>query len=375
VSRNVEFGHADSQGVGLVTSNQKTTEEQASDSERPLRGLLVGCGYISTQQLDAWAQISEAEIVVLVDMDEDKARSQADAYGIDATHTDLAAALEQHDVDFVDIATQPPTHLDLVRICAAAGVHILCQKPFAPTLAEIDEMVGIADRAGVQLVANENMRFQPWFLKMKQLLDSGAIGRPFYAHWANKSRGTLPAVTFAGQPYFAIMPRLVIYEMGIHFLDTMRYLFGEPQRLSATIGNASSEIAGEDNAVALVSYENMVAIMDISWASIPTYSKADAVSWAVMTIEGEGGTMHLSPDGRLRVITDESEEVIEFGPNPIADSFVGMQRRFIECLTSDFDCEMSGREYTKTMELVFGAYASATNHEMYHIGQDRHLLS
>jgi len=369
------FDHTQPEGAGLVPSHSETTEEQESGNERPLRGLLVGCGYISKQQLEAWAQIPEAEIVVLVDMDNDKARSQAEAFGIAATHTDLAAALEEHDVDFVDIATQPPTHLELVRICAAAGVHILCQKPFAPTLAEIDEMVDIADRAGVQLVANENMRFQPWFLKMKELLDSGTVGRPFYAHWANKSRGTLPTVTFVGQPYFAIMPRLVIYEMGIHFLDTMRFLFGEPQRLAATIGNASSDIAGEDNAVALVSYENMVAIMDISWASVPTYTKADAVSWAVMTVEGEGGTMHLARDGRLRVITDDMEEVFKFGPDPIAASFVGMQRRFVECVTAGRDCEMSGREYAKTMELVFGAYYSAANQELYRIHEDRDRLA
>jgi len=94
-----------------------------------------------------------------------------------------------------------------------------------------------------------------------------------------------------------------------------------------------------------------------------------------MTVEGEGGTMHLSPDGRLRVITDDTEEVFEFGSDPIDESFVGMQRRFIECVTSDLDCEMSGREYAKTMELVFGAYESAANHDVYRVGQDRHLLS
>lgn len=357
-----------------MTRDQGTTGVPVTDT-KPLRGLLVGCGYISNQQLGAWAQIPGAEIVALVDVDEEKARQQADKYGIAAIATDLAAALKDHDVDFVDLATPPQTHLDLVRISAEAGVHILCQKPFAPTLEEIDEMVDIADRAGVQLVANENMRFQAWFLKMKQILDSGQIGRPFYAHWSNKSRGTLPTVTFSGQPYFATMPRLVIYEMGVHFFDTMRYLFGEPLRLSATIGNASSEIAGEDNAIALVSYENLVAIMDISWASIPLYDKANAVSWAVMTVEAEGGTMHLSADGSLRVITDDTDEVFEFGPETINDSFAGMQRRFIECVVADLDCEMSGREYAKTMELAFGSYASAKNHEVYHIGRDRDRLA
>jgi len=358
-----------------MSSDQASAGQSDQPSGRRLRGILVGCGYISTQQLGAWAQIPEVEIVALVDFDENKARRQAERYEIAATYTSLDEALDAHDVDFVDIATPPQTHIDLVRSSAAAGVHILCQKPFAPSMKDIDEMVEIADGAGVRLVANENMRFQAWFLKMKQLLDSGEIGRPFYAHWTDRSRWTLPTVTFIDQPYFATMKQLVIYEMGIHFFDTIRYLFGEPLRLAATIGKASREIAGEDNAVVLVSYENLVAIMDISWASIPTYSKTDAVSWAVMTIEAEGGTMHLSADGHLRVITDESDTIFEFGPDTIDQSFVGMQRRFVECISSDRDCEMSAREYARSMELVFGSYASAERHEVYRVGEDRNILA
>ncbi len=354
--------------------HQASSEQPTARERRPLRGILVGCGYISSQQLNAWSRISEAEIVCLVDTDDAKVRDQAARYRIAATHTDLASALDEHAVDFIDIATPPQTHLDLVRTGAKARVHILCQKPLAPSLAEIDEMVDIAVSAGVQLVANENMRFQPWFLKMKELLEPGPIGRPFYFHWNSRSRATLPTVTFSNQPYFATMPRLVIYEMGIHFFDTMRYLFGEPLHLAATIGQASSEVAGEDNAVVLVSYERMSAVMDISWASIPTFHKKEAVSWAVATVEGEGGTLHLSIDGRLRVITDDTDEVFEFGPDPIGDSFIGMQRRFIECVGADLDCELSGREYAKTMELVFGSYASAENEQIYRIGDDRAKL-
>jgi len=345
------------------------------DPQRPLRGILVGCGYISDQQLSAWARIDEAEIVALVDIDKEKARMQAEAHGIPEIGTDIVSMLAEHDVDFVDIATPPETHLELIRVSAAAGVHVLCQKPLAPSLGEIDEMVGIADAAGVQLVVNENMRYQAWYRKIHEVLESGRIGRPFRFVWTNRSRATLPTVTFGSQPYFSDMPRLVIYELGVHFFDTMRYLFGEPERLSATIGRASTEIAGEDNAVVLVSYDNMTAVMDISWASIPFFSKENAVSWAVATIEGEGGTMHLSVDGRLRVITDDAEETFDFGPHTIDDSFVAMQRRFIECIGAGVTCEMSGRECAKTMELVFGSYASAAKGEVYRVDRDRGMLT
>lgn len=357
-------------GSDDMTLDRATSQRLVGRPQKPLRGILVGCGYISNQQLDAWNQVPNAEIVCLVDSNNGKALHQAAKFGINSIHVDLASALVEHEVDFVDIATPPQTHVELVRTSADAGAHILCQKPLAPTIEEVDEMIGIANGAGVRLIANENMRFQAWFLKMKDILDSGSLGQPMYFRWTNRSRSTLPTVTFANQPYFASMPRLVIYELGIHFFDTMRYFFGEPLRLVASIGKASSEIAGEDSAVVLIDYDNLVAIMDISWASIPTHSKKDAVSWAIATIEGEKGTMHLSIDGRLRVITDDDEEVFKFGPDTINDSFTAMQNHFIQCLVANVGGELSGPEYRKTMELVFGSYLSAATHEVYHVGDE-----
>jgi len=361
--------------MGAVVSSQSAPEPSSGERRSSLRGVLVGCGYISTAQLEAWAKIPEAEIVALVDTDGSKAAEQAERFGVAASHSELANALEEHDVDFVDLATPPPTHLDLVSTAAEAGVDILCQKPFAPTLAEVDEMILVADRAGVSLVANENMRFQPWFRKMKELLDSGSVGRPFYARMANRSRSSLPKATFGGQPYFATMPRLIVYEMGVHLLDTLRYLLGEPSTLTGAIGHANKDIAGEDHAAILLTYDNLIATVESSWASASVWSAEKKVGWADVMIDGEGGTIHLSVDGRLRLITDDAEQVFQYGPDSISDGFVGMQRHFVECITADTACETSGTEYAKTMELVFGTYASAAGRQVYRVGADRGTLT
>jgi len=360
--------------VGVVGSSQ-SDQEQSSGQRDHLRGILVGCGYISTAQLEAWAKIPEAEIVALVDTDGSKAAEQAERFGVNATYSDLASALEEHDVDFVDLATPPPTHLDLVRTAAAAGANILCQKPLAPTLAEVDEMIRVADRAGVSLVANENMRFQPWFRKTKELLDSGAIGRPFYVRMSNRGRSTLPTATFATQPYFATMPRLIVYEMGVHLLDTLRYLVGEPSTLTGAIGHANQDIAGEDHAAVLLTYDKLIATIESSWAAVSVWTTDNRVGWADVTIDGEKGSIHLSADGRLRLLTDEPEQSFQYGPDSISDSFLGMQCHFVECITGVTDCETSGTEYAKTMELVFGTYASAASGQVYRVGEDRHTLA
>lgn len=339
-----------------------------------LRGLLVGCGHISTAHLETWDKMPDVSIVALVDTDENRARAQATRFGIEDTFSGLVTALSRTDADFVDVATPPDTHLDLTRICAKAGVHILCQKPLAPTLREVDEMIQIAGSAGVHLVANENMRFQPWYRKMKALLDEGRIGRPFYARIDARSRATLPTANFGEQPYFASMPRLVIYEMATHFFDTMRFLFGEPETLTAALGTASEEIAGEDHATVMMQYADLIALVDVSWASVPTYQTESSVGWAIATVEGRLGTMQLSMDGKLRVITDRGTETIEFGGEAVTAGFENMQRHFIACLTKGIECETSGREYAKTMELVFASYISASDRRTYRVGDDRGAL-
>jgi len=333
-----------------------------------LQGVLIGCGWISTNQLKAWATIPDVEIIALVDMDGSKARTRAREFGVANTYTSLDEALSAHELDFVDIATRPETHLQLVTQAAEAGLAVLCQKPAAPTMNEIREMVDICTARNVPLTINENGRFQPWFRAMKRHLESGAIGRPFYLNITSRWRASLPEPNFGGQPYFIDMPLLMIYEMGVHFLDTLRYLTGESTRLYAQTHCANPDLAGEDMATLMLQGEGLTSVVDMSWASVPV---DEGISWGEFKIEGKLGTLHLGLDGILRVIGDKgvtSEE--SFPDDSVFLGFCGAQQHFVDSLKSDEASETSGIETLKTMELVFGAYESASTGSAYQIGKD-----
>lgn len=329
----------------------------------PLRGALVGCGYISEQQLRAWQQITGAEIVAVCDIDLAKAQQRSQQFGIPAVYGDYGQMLRELDLDFIDIATRPALHLPMVSVAAERGIHILCQKPVSETMDEARQMVAICQTAGVQFMVNENYRHQAWFRQIKQLLDDDRLGTPHYARFYGRWRATMPTPDFEGQDYFRDMPRLIIFEMGIHLYDTARYLFNEPDAVFADLRRVSPEIQGEDMALSLARFGPLTFLFDLNWFAIAE-QQAGNVAHGRFVVEGSQGTAVLSQDGSLQLIRDDGQEEWHFPQDTIAQSFAATQRHFITCLETGQESETSGAETLKTMALVFGAYESANTGQM-----------
>ncbi len=321
------------------------------------RGAIIGCGAISRTQLEAWHLIDEAEIVALCDLQHEKAEQRAIEYRIPSVYTDYRIMLETEALDFVDIATGPDSHLALVSAGAAKGLHVLCQKPMANSLDEAREMVRVCEDAGVVLMINENYRHQAWFRQIKALLEEGALGKPFYASFQERTRASLPAPNFGDQSYFRDMPRLVVFENGVHYLDTARFLIGEPQEIYAHVRRISPEIAGDDFAILLLRLGDLSCLVDVGWCSLPV-ENAD-VTWYEARMEGSLGTIILRKNGVLTLYSDKDQQSWSFSKDTIFRSFVATQRHFIECLASNKTPETSGTETIKTMTMVLAAYQSA----------------
>lgn len=341
---------------------------------RRIRGAVVGTGYSAGLQLQAWSEIETVDIVAVAGRSHEKAARRAAEFEIPAAYDDVATMLDAHDLDFVDIATPPGTHAELVGLAVARHLHVICQKPAAESLASMRQMVADARAEGVILGINENCRFQPWFRAIRRRLDAGELGQPYGASLTTRARLSMPVPRFEPQPYFAQMPRLIVFELGVHLLDTVRYLFGNPTSLYAVTRQVSHEIAGEDAAVVLVTFESMSATLDLSWASHPTWSSAQH-GWADVRIDGSRGSAHLSTDGRLRVVTDAGETIDGFSGDAIQDGYRAAQADFADAVLTGRQPETSGADQLATMELVFGAYESARTGEIYRVGRDTGRLA
>ncbi|MBN1670096.1 MAG: Gfo/Idh/MocA family oxidoreductase [Kiritimatiellae bacterium] len=331
---------------------------------RPWRGGMIGAGAWSERQLKGWSRVANAEIVALCDRHPERRDPVAATFGIPHVFGAVETMLERADLDFIDICVRPYSHAALVKLAAARRLPVLCQKPFCRSLAEAAEMVAFCRRANMRLMINENFRWEPWYRKAKDLLDAGALGMPFLAKHNRRVRFTLPAFK-SQQAYFAEMPHLLGYEMGPHYFDTFRFLFGEPSSLFARTHRVSPHMQGDDVLVVVLTYAAMTATIATSWASVPIPGwdtpgrKLAGWSAELLEIDGTDGTLVIRADTSLDLYKDRDHEHWEFDTPAMADNIRAALQHFVDCLASGAEFATSGEDTLKTMALVYAAYRSA----------------
>lgn len=329
-----------------------------------IRGGMVGAGAWAEVQLQAWQGVTGARIVALCDRRPERLAPLSERFGIPQVFTDFESMLNETVLDFVDICTRPSSHAGLTKMAAARGLPVLCQKPFCTGLAEAEEVVSFCDQAGTGLMINENFRWQAWYRQTKEILDSGLLGDVFAASLRWRERITLPDFTHA-QAYFTEMPRLTLYELGVHYLDTFRYLFGEPHSIFARLHKVSPAVSGEDVALLTLNYPAMTAHIYQSWASIPAPGLDRPLQWdgplppPVMEIDGTQGTLVLLSDSTLHLFSATDHRQWSFSRESRAASRIAAQQHFIDALKNGVDFETSGADTLKTMALVYAGYRSA----------------
>ncbi len=332
---------------------------------KKLKGVAVGAGYFSQFHFDAWSRIADVELAAICDVDAAKARQSAAQYGVAKSYSDFGEMLDNEQPDFVDIITRPDTHLALVREAAGRGIAIICQKPLAPTFAKACELVQVARQANVPLMVHENFRFQPWHREIKRLIADGVIGERLHtiSFRTRTGDGWQDDAYLARQPYFREMERFLIFETGIHFVDTLRFLGGEVEGVYATLRRMNHNIAGEDAATVLFEFEGgSQGIWDAnryneSNATDPRYTFGEA------TVEGSGGTIRLYGDGRMTIQrlgeAEENHEYTHHKKNFAGDCVFATQQHFVDCLRAELPFETSGEEYLRTLAIQEAIYESS----------------
>src|SRR5436309_12330881 len=150
---------------------------------------------------------------------------------------------------------------------ARRAIHVICQKPLAPTLEEATRIVETVQAAGVRMMVHENFRWQPWYRKIKELQITRVIGEFVHVHVLTRlGDGWGERAYLDRQPFFRDYPRLLIYETGVHFIDTFRYLLGEVKDVCAHLRRLNPAIRGEDAGQLFLRFESGdTAICDASW--------------------------------------------------------------------------------------------------------------
>jgi len=332
---------------------------------------MVGMGYWSDVHFRAWASVPQVQISALVDRNPPKLASKSERWNVpqDRLFLTLEEALKIPEIDIVDVITRPDSHLEMTERAARAGKHVLCQKPFAPTLDECKQMVKICNQHGVRLMIAEGWRWQSHFMAIKQLLDSSRLGELVYAKISAKWNFTPRFQDRASmtQPYFKDMDRLLLYEMGPHWIDTYKFLFGMPQGITAVTKRISPYIVGDDLGILVFHHEKMTGMLECSWASLeyadsPYTQPGGENLMEYVWIEGTLAGLRLKIDGSIELVhRDGSIEKVPYNIDPFQESHNRLHQHFISHLETNEPFVTSGEEYLKVMEVIEAAYQTGGN--------------
>lgn len=337
-----------------------------------LKGVAIGAGYFSKFQYEAWTRIPEVEITALCNSNKERANAIMTAYGVKNHYTDYKEMIIKEKPDFVDIITPPETHFEMCKFAADNGVHIICQKPLAPTFEESKRIVDYVATKNVRFVVHENFRFQPWHREIKKMIDNGAIGDLFNLNFRSRmGDGWGDDAYLSRQPYFRDYKKLLIYETGVHFIDTFRYHAGEVKNVFAILKRLNPVIKGEDSGLMLLNFESeATALWDAN-----RYNESNIenfrYTFGEYLVEGSKGSIRLYNDGKITIQhlgkPEKEHTYTHHNVGFAGDCCYIFQRDFVDNLLANKSFETDGVSYLKTLQVQEAVYKSAETNQLVNI--------
>lgn len=333
----------------------------------------IGAGYFARFHVEAWSRISEVELVAVCDLNKEKAASLAREFQVRSIYSDIDELLASQDFEVLDIITPPESHLSLCAKAVAAGKHVICQKPLAPSFAEAESIIELVEQHDIRFMVHENFRFQPWYREIKRLMEEGVIGDKLHSLTIKMRTGDGwgPNAYMDRQPYFQKMKRLFVHETGVHYIDVMRFLAGDIQSVYARLRKLNPVIAGEDCALILADFcHGGMGVIDgnrynDSTCPDPRYTFGET------TVEGNDGTIRLYSDGNITIQKlgeREKEHPYEHSNKNFAgDCVFATQKHFIDSILNQQSFESNARDYLKNLSIQEAIYLSSAKDQRVYI--------
>lgn len=301
------------------------------------------------------AAMPDVEFVGIADADRDRGRLFADRFHVHL-YDDYAALLADN-VDAVLVCSENVKHRSLVEMAAAAGAHVLCEKPLATTLEDARAMVDACRRAGVMLMTAFPMRFSAPLVQTKARLDQGDFGQIY--GFTTTNQGQMP---IAHRSWFvdqALAGGGAAMDHTVHLADALRwYLNSEVVEVYAQTNHIlqADAVEVETGGLVMLTFANgTFASIDCSWSKPLNYP-----TWG-------GLTMEMIAERGLVVIDGFSQNLNIYRQEPAAhawaywgsDANQGMLEEFVAAIREQREPAVTGEDGYRALEIALAVYASA----------------
>ncbi len=319
----------------------------------PIKVGLIGTGGIATAHINGYAEHPELITVAAVaDVRQDVVDRVAGELGA-AAFTDYQAMLNEADIDAVDICLPHHLHAPAILAAAAAGKHILCEKPLCLTPEEAAEVVAAVEAAGVTLMSAHNQLFMPTVAKARELLDAGAVGDVYEVRTTDSFFNDFDPENMGWRAHAKTSGGGELIDTGYHPSYLLMHLAAaEPTHVAAMLSTHRLKfMEGEDSAQLLVRFANgVVGHLVTSWAYEP------AAGTERFSVVGSAGSLTATENELIHSVRGGESTTYTFGE---VNTFGEEIRHFAESLRDGTQPIQTAQDGVNILGIILAAYASA----------------
>ncbi len=216
---------------------------------------IIGYGYWGPNIVRNFCGTDGAQVVAVCDMDEKACQKVSRLYPFVRTTRDSREVTHASDIDAVAIVTPVSTHYELARAALENGKHVFIEKPFTSSSAQAEELIELAERKNLTIMVDHTFLFTGAVRKMKDVIDAGELGRPYYYDSTRVNLGLFQHDVN------------VVWDLATHDLSIIDYLI--PDRPMALVATGQCHVNTHENIayITIYFYGNMIAHLNVNWLS------------------------------------------------------------------------------------------------------------
>jgi len=334
---------------------------------------LIGSQFISKVHYEALQHVPGVQVLGVASPTIEHVRPFAEERRIPHWFVDYHQLLELAEVELVVMGLPNYLHCEAVLAAAAAGKHVVLEKPMAMNLAECDRMIAACRTAGVKLMYAEELCFAPKYVRLKQLLDSGGLGKPHLVKQMEKHSGPHAAwfwnVDQSGGG--------VTLDMGCHAIEFFRWLLSGPDckarpRATSVYAQMGTHVHGDktradEEALIIVEFDNgCVGLAEESWAKLGGMDDRAEVYGSLGVAYADlirGNSIHTYSEKGYDYAVEKASTTAGWSFTIFEENwnygFPQEMAHFVECVREDRQPIVTGEDGRATLEIIMAAYASA----------------
>lgn len=328
---------------------------------------LIGCGRIAERHVQTIARLTEAQLVAVSDILDERMNWMEETYSADQPahqpirkYSDYRQLLNDQEVDVVCITTVSGLHATIAKEALLARKHVVLEKPLALSINDAQDLIYLSESRKLCLLVCHQLRYRPIMQKVKECIEQNGLGPLFLGVVTLRVQRSLQYYESASWRGKWEMDGGMLINQGIHLIDLLQWFFGDVQQVFGSLYKSDLPKETEDLALGLLTFSNgargIIETNTLTYPSNMEYS---------ISLFGERGTISIGGlflDQLIRwEVADypiQQAEALELMDDK--EDQLHMYQELIDCLNHrKSDLLMNGREGKRALETIFGLYKSA----------------